>query len=999
MKPIKLSIEGVFSYQEKQIIDFEKLSKGGIFGIFGKTGSGKSSIIEAIIFVLYDRLDKISGNKVDLINLQSDKAVIEFEFESFGKQYLATSITKRTPRGQTTKRQFYVKEDGNYRAVSEDVTPEDIIGLSYDNFCRIVIIPQGKFQEFFSLTESQRTAMLKEIFPLLTQYDLNQSLKKLREQAKEILDTESGQLQQLSEYTEEGLKTKQEESEAVKQKYETIKTQYEKQKALADEFEKLFSDFNKLQTATEEKEKLDKQTVEIDRSRKELDEYEVAINRFQVPISSYENTQRLFADNQTKLQETDNRLESLEKQYIETRKIYEDLFEQDKKTPEQKEEIRKIGMLVSLRKEESEVATKRSKLQSEKERQAKGERICQEEENKKIGLESLIKEKESKRLNPVEFSAVRNWFWQKKNTDDAIAQLNGEYNELEKQKQDLLASIGISAEENIELFLQDKFAKLQKQIQDCENKKEKYIIEQALCRFSEKLEDNKPCPLCGSISHPSPVNLVNVDSHLNQINSQLKSLETDLKSLENSIKDLNLINKQIEQKFKELENKKAEVKAYEVQFVWSKYKGKTFEDIAEMEKADNALQQEINGLRKEADKVVGDLSRYTAALNGIKDTIKSIDIEIATAEGKIGQLNQEIDSDLKAKYADYEENRLNEICEKLNQEIEKRNQELAERNQELEKQNKEIIEAKTVRENYVKNIEGYSLELQKYEEELKGLLIECGFDNLERVKEVLNKKLDVAFLRKKIENFNWQKQTNAQRLKELSELTFGKQRPSEERLSELKAESKRGSEQLEEILEQKGKIEAEVKTFVQKLEEKQKLQERYGKLEIRLNAMDELLSLFKGDKFVHFISTIYLEQLCAKANERFRIITQNKFEICYSDKNFEIIDYLNEGKKRSIKTLSGGQMFQASLCMALALVDTIRLSHNSNQNFFFIDEGFGTQDTESLELIFESLKALRGENKTVGLISHNETLKEKISGNISVRFKNNKGSVIETNYL
>ena len=418
-----------------------------------------------------------------------------------------------------------------------------------------------------------------------------------------------------------------------------------------------------------------------------------------------------------------------------------------------------------------------------------------------------------------------------------------------------------------------------------------------------------------------------------------------------------------------------------------------------MEKADNALQQEINGLRKEADKVIGDLNRYTAALNGIKDTIKSIDIEIATAEGKIGQLNQEIDSEFKAKYADYEENRLNEICEKLNQEIEKRNQELAERNQELEKQNKEIIEAKTVRENYVKNIEDYSLELQKNEKELEGLLIECGFDNLERVKEVLNKKLDVAFLRKKIEHFNWQKQTNAQRLKELSELTFGKQCPSEERLSELKEESKRGSEQLEEILEQKGKIEAEVKTFVQKLEEKQKLQERYGKLEVRLKAMEELSQMFKGDKFVQFISTIYLEQLCSKANERFRIITQNKFEISYTDKNFEIIDYLNEGKKRSIKTLSGGQMFQASLCMALALVDTIRLSHNSNQDFFFIDEGFGTQDTESLELIFESLKALRTENKTVGLISHNETLKEKISGNISVRFKNNEGSVIETNYL
>lgn len=999
MKPIKLSIEGVFSYQEKQIIDFEKLSKGGVFGIFGKTGSGKSSIIEAIIFVLYDRLDKISGNKVDLINLQSDKAVIEFEFESLGKQYLATSITKRTLRGQTTRRQFYVKEDGNYRAVNEDVTPEDIIGLSYDNFCRIVIIPQGKFQEFFSLTESQRTAMLKEIFPLLTQYDLNQSLKKLREQTKEILDTESGQLQQLSEYTEEGLKTRQDESEAVIQRYATIKTQYEKLKAQTEECEKLFSDFNKLQAATEEKEKLEKQTKEINDSRKELDEYEVAINRFQVPISSYENTRKLLADDQTNLKETDDRLVILEKQYCETKKIYEDLLEQDKKTPEQKEEIRKISTLITLRNAESEIATKESKLHSEKERQEKGEKICREEESKRLELESTIKDKESKRLNPVEFSAVRNWFWQKRNIDDAITRLIGEYNDLEKQKQDLIASIDISADENVALFFQDKVAKLQKQIQDCEDKKEKYIIEQALCKFSEKLEDNKPCPLCGSISHPSPVNLVNVDSHLSQINSQLKSLDTDLRSLENTIKDLNRINKQIEQKFKESETKKAELKTHEEQFVWSVYKGKTFEEIAEMEKTDNALQQEINGLRKDADKVIGDLNRYTAALNGIKETIKSIDIELATTKGRIEQLNQEIDSNFKAKYADCEENRLNEICEKLNQEIEKRNQELVERNQELEKQNKEIIKAKTNRENYSKNIEGYSSDLQKYAQELEGLLAECDFDNLERVKAVLNKKLDVASLRKKIEDFNWQKQINAQQLKELSEQTFGKQRPSEERLSGLKAELEQGGKQLEEILELKGKIEAEVKTFVQKLEEKQKLQERYGKLEIRLNAMDELSSIFKGDKFVHFISTIYLEQLCSKANERFRIITQNKFEICYSDKNFEIIDYLNEGKKRSIKTLSGGQMFQASLCMALALVDTIRLSHNSNQDFFFIDEGFGTQDTESLELIFESLKALRAENKTVGLISHNETLKEKISSNISVRFKNNKGSVVETNYL
>ena len=200
------------------------------------------------------------------------------------------------------------------------------------------------------------------------------------------------------------------------------------------------------------------------------------------------------------------------------------------------------------------------------------------------------------------------------------------------------------------------------------------------------------------------------------------------------------------------------------------------------------------------------------------------------------------------------------------------------------------------------------------------------------------------------------------------------------------------------LLESKGKIEGEIKEFKDKLSEKQAVQERFDKLNIRLEGIKELDKMLKGDKFVQFISSIYLEQLCSKANERLRIISQNKFEIRNSEKNFEIIDYLNGAKSRSIKTLSGGQMFQASLCMALALVDTIRLNSNSNQEFFFIDEGFGTQDNECLDLIFESLKLLRQENKTVGLISHNENLKEKISGSITIELQQNKGSIIRTNY-
>ena len=81
---------------------------------------------------------------------------------------------------------------------------------------------------------------------------------------------------------------------------------------------------------------------------------------------------------------------------------------------------------------------------------------------------------------------------------------------------------------------------------------------------------------------------------------------------------------------------------------------------------------------------------------------------------------------------------------------------------------------------------------------------------------------------------------------------------------------------------------------------------------------------------------------------------------------------MNEGRVRSARTLSGGQVFQASLSLALALTDNIRHLTGSSQNFFFLDEGFGSLDRESLSVVFETLKSLRAENRVVGLISHVE---------------------------
>jgi exonuclease SbcC len=110
-------------------------------------------------------------------------------------------------------------------------------------------------------------------------------------------------------------------------------------------------------------------------------------------------------------------------------------------------------------------------------------------------------------------------------------------------------------------------------------------------------------------------------------------------------------------------------------------------------------------------------------------------------------------------------------------------------------------------------------------------------------------------------------------------------------------------------------------------------------------------------------------------------------------------DFLNNGQSRSIKTLSGGQTFQAALSLALALADNIQHLTRSNQNFFFLDEGFGSLDKDSLSVVFETLKNLKKENRIVGVISHVEDLQQEIQVNLKVVNDMELGSYILPSWI
>lgn len=998
MKPIKLSIEGVFSYRTRQEIDFTKLSSEGIFGIFGNTGSGKSSIVEAIIFALYGKIERVSGKQIDLINLQSNKAVIDFEFEVSGKAYRVVVNLTRTSSGHSTKKLFYQKQEGQYRAMEEKISGEQLTGLSYDNFCRVVIIPQGKFQDFLTLTSGERTKMLKEIFPSLKKYDLSNTLRAMREETEGMQKEKMGQLNSYSEYTIEALNERKEQYAVVEQQYKDLEILIKNLKEDLDSRKTLFDAFKKQEELSQNFNRLKLNEENISALKDRLDQYRKTNRVFGSLLTKYDDlllrkkrTSDLFSELSLQVADLEKKKQSLEEELAALQK-------ENEQTPLQQQEADNLKTLADLRELESTMAILDTKMRDEQKRLENGKACVAAEENKKQNKEKEIADKESRLLNAEEFRSVRDWFAKNQRLNEDLARLRKENQDLCKKKTDCLAPFGDISPDNPEAELQQRLQDTEEQISKAENLLSDYNVKQALCQYSKALSSNEPCPLCGSLSHPHPAELADVDEHLKQIKSTIRDLKARKETLEKAVASLDFYSKQIQSKQEQINSLQQDIETHKRQFVWANYLGKSSLEITQMENEDIRLQNELKELRSALAAIDRNIRKYSEALKQIENSVEQSRNALTKHQGRKEELGKNLSEEFVLQYAQVDVNQLNEQRQKLLAVLEKRNAVLAERNAVLSKQNAVLFQREGERNSCKQNLETIIGETDKCESEIERQIACGGFQSLESVRQILSSSFDEDDAQTQIDNFNRQMIEFSSQLAALSEQTSGKDRPAEENIKSDEQTLSQKEKEFKSCIANKGGIEKEINLFETKLSQKTELEKEMKKAEARLDALNKLSQMFKGDKFIQFISTVYLEQLCAKANERLQIITNNKFAIRYWEENFEVIDNLNSGKTRSLKTLSGGQIFQASLCMALALVDTIRLNSDTREDFFFLDEGFGTQDNESIELIFKSLVSLRQENKIVGLISHSEILKEKISYNIAVRLDQNEGSLIENNY-
>lgn len=193
MKPIKLEIEGLHSFAQKQIIDFNTLTSRGVFGIFGATGSGKSTILDAIILALYGKVYRSKSNS-DFINLKSKQASVSFEFsfvdEGKEKHLLVTRTFKRKPKNANeVEQRAEVYEVGAFgsRQVVEGAKKVDdyivnLIGMSDAEFLKCIALPQGEFASFLKSKPNERVSIIGNIF------DLNKYGQELWEKVKYRLE-------------------------------------------------------------------------------------------------------------------------------------------------------------------------------------------------------------------------------------------------------------------------------------------------------------------------------------------------------------------------------------------------------------------------------------------------------------------------------------------------------------------------------------------------------------------------------------------------------------------------------------------------------------------------------------------------------------------------------------------------------------------------------------------------------------------------------------------
>lgn len=889
MKPLKIKISAFGPYKNCIDIDFEKLGESGIFLITGDTGAGKTTIFDSISFALFG---EVSGSNRPVPSVRSDFAdndtetFVELEFTHKNKKYKirrnpAYERTKKRGEG-TTKTSADASLEYDDKVISGtknvDIKIEEILGINSKQFKQISMLAQGEFLKILFAESKDRTEIFRRIFDT----DIyNQIAKRLADKTR----IAKAELEQLKDYFainssnivwKDGIQSVQPKDVNELFIQEILEKLQQEIKINSEQFGKCQEQISK---QSDENSKMEKEiTAQKDKNDKidrcqKLQEEQKVLQEKQEDIKQKEILIQKSQEIINKILPKEDKKKELEKEISQKQKVLQDISEKIELGKKKEEKFKQILELIEI-----------IKVQFQKYSELKDGKTELEDKIKK--LQVIIKEQENKKIASENAQKIEAE-WEKLSTEV-----------LEKEKEFFREQAGILA---------------------------------------EKLKENEPCPVCGSLHHPNLAIKSKSVLTKEELDNLKEKEEKSRKILTDATNKVTEINSKIETLIKEF-GEKPDVELYNKKYL---------EISEELEKAYNQLNDNYKQIM-------------------LKDiVIESFEYDI------------------------FKEKITNKIS----------------------KEREEFLKLQTQQEENKKQIDELLQKKEKAQNDYQNTLKELGFENEEQYKKSVLNNLQIEIFSKEIEKYKTDVTINATKLEEIQKEIKGfekvdltaKIQEFNNKKQELENMRKQQME-YHRIFENNNRILVDLQTNSKKLDSKIK----------EFTMVEDLSKIANGTvygkrriEFEQFVQASYFDMVIIEANKRLLKMTDNRFLLVrkesserVSDKiglELEVIDNYN-GKRRDVKSLSGGEAFKAALSLALGLSDVIQsYSGGIVVDTMFIDEGFGSLDTESREQAINTLNQLTDNHKLIGIISHVTELKDRIDKKIIVTKSTDGSKVILEN--
>lgn len=935
MRPEKLTISAFGPYADRTEIDFSRLGDSGLYLITGDTGAGKTTIFDAITFALYGQASGQVRDSAMFRSKYADTAMetfVELVFSYQGKKYQVFRspeymAPKKRGTGLTLRKaeaQLIYPDERQPVTKARDVTRaiEELLGLDYEQFTQIAMIAQGDFQKLLLAGTVQRGEIFRQIFHTGIYQQVQLRLKDAaRSRYKEYDEMRRSIAQYL-----DGVKLRQREGTEAEEFAELKKGKFEGKLERSLEILKSFIDQG------------EKRESELLKQEQELDQ----------KIRTMENMLHLSAQKRNLEQkrnlaskQLEQLLPDLEKASGEAEK-YKDADQKCEALGllirEKQEQLKKYQVLEQLKKELDEIRMQLKKCRAGQEANIRQEQQLHKDmeqlkkersllENSQLDLQKAITEKEKRTQRKSELNGLETGMREFKDLYEATKEQQKKY--------------------------QAAYEKAQQQSEYYQQIFHSFLDAQAGI-LAQELKENEPCPVCGSLSHPHP-----------RMISKGRTVTQEI-----------LDNEKI--KLDKLEKISAD-QSLEA----GKLKERSNASWKQIVSGAEELLEEFQEFRKEAKNGNGQAGDFR---NVWKQMILMINREKEQCENLLTE------SDRKIREAEENTKRKKKV-EKLLENLEKEKDMLQEKKNSCDREQTGLTTKASENEKQQKNAA----------EEIRQAHPEAGKEVLEKEirekqQEYIDLKENSRKMKETLERFQAEKARITSTIKTLEEQ---QKEIGEIREDEIREQYTESTMQKTELAEKRKELFSIQSGNLEIFRKVQKRKEEMTKAEAEYVWMKNLSDTANGNlngkakiELETYIQMAYFDRILRRANVRLMTMSSGQYELKRQEQSenrkekagldLNVIDHYN-GTERSVKTLSGGESFQASLSLALGLSDEIQASAGGIRlDSMFVDEGFGSLDEEALSQAVKALSSLADGHRMVGIISHVAELKDRIENKIIV---------------